>query len=92
MTRKGWIREAKIRRPTYRGRYDIAKVLELRNAGHGYKIIAAELGVSRDMARELVMRFERLVAHREELADAGDELPPLHEPRPISIDEDGPDV
>ncbi len=82
MTRRGWIRETPVRRLSYRGRYDVERVLALRHEGHGYKIIAADLGVSRDVARELVMRIERLVAHREALSAQGLDLPPLHDPRP----------
>lgn len=44
----------------YRGKYDMAKVEQLAEEGKGYKAIAAELGMSRDVARALVRRCREI--------------------------------
>ena len=50
----------RLRKLTYDGRHDPELVLSLRADGWGYKRIAQRLGISRDGARELVQRLERL--------------------------------
>lgn len=62
MRRKGLT--STLRKLEYNGRHDAARILELRMQGLGYKMIAHEVGISRDAAREVVMRLERLIEER----------------------------
>lgn len=45
---------------TYTGKHDMGTVVMLRRCGDGYKTIAKAIGVSRNTARELVKRAEKI--------------------------------
>jgi hypothetical protein len=63
-----WVRDGQLGKLTYDGKYPAAKIMRWRNQGLGYKRIAKKLGTTRDTARELVQRLERLQRERKRRA------------------------